>query len=452
MIGLIAATLAAFPAALVAGPPAGGKAQLTHEYVLDNGVQLIVQEDHRAPVAVVQVWYRVGAVDEYDGITGVSHALEHMMFKGTKSRGPGEFSRIVSTNGGQENAFTSYDYTAYFQQWSADNVGLSFELEADRMRNLLLDEEEFKREINVVLEERRLRTDDNPQALAFEAARAVAFQTSPYRQPVIGWEADIRNMTAADLRAWYERYYRPNNAIVVVVGDVEPDAVHALARQYFGPLEPRPVDATKPRPEVPQFGTKRVDFVSDKARVPYLAMGYKVPTFNTAQQDEAVDESDVYALDVLAEVLAGDASSRLRQNLVRGSEIATHAGVSYNSASKFTTLFTLSAVPRDGHELAELEAAVNAELERVKSAPIDAAELERIKTQVVADSVFERDSMQHQAILIGSLEATGVGWELKDSYAERIAEVTPAQVQEVARRYLDAGRLTVAMLHPQAAP
>lgn len=423
----------------------------THEYTLDNGLKLIVAEDHRAPVAVVQVWYRVGSAYETDGITGVSHALEHMMFKGTKTLGIGEFSRIVSAKGGRENAFTGTDYTAYFQQWSAENVGLSFKLEAERMHNLVIDNAEFTKEINVVLEERRLRTDDNPQALASEAARAVAFQTSPYRYPVIGWESDIKSMTATDLSAWYDRWYGPNNATVVVVGDVQPEAVLALAKEHFGVLKRRDIPPPKPRPEVTQQGTKRVNFSSNKARIPYLVMAFKSPVMNDVAAGK-VDEWEIYALDVLSETLDGDDSARLKRNLVRGREIASHVSAGYSAASLSTTLFYFSGVPSDGTSLSQLEAAVIEEIEALKASPPSAGELERIKTQVVADSVFELDSMQHQAIVIGSLDSVGLDWRLKDTYVEKIKAVTPEQVRLVAEKYLIPESLTVAHLLPETAP
>ncbi len=434
----------------VFGIPAAAENR-THEYKLDNGLELIVQEDHRAPVAVVQVWYRVGSSYEHDGITGVSHALEHMMFKRTKELETGEFSKIVAERGGRENAFTSSDYTAYFQQWSAENVELSFELEAERMHNLVIEDDEFTKEINVVLEERRLRTDDNPQSLAQETSRAAAFQTSPYRYPVIGWAADIKNMTAVDLRSWYDRWYGPNNAIVVVVGDVDPDTVHALAKKHFGPLANRDIPPPKPRPEVPQRGIKRVKFASAKAKVPYLVMGFKVPVLLQAIAREDVEEWEIYALDVLAETLDGDNSARFNRNLVRGREIATQISAGFSSAARLTSLFFCSAVPREGTSLAELEEAILDEIEALKTDPPSAEELERIKTQVVADTVFERDSMQHQAMIIGSLRAVGLDWRLKDTYVDAIKAVTREQVREVAEKYLKRGVLTVANLVPEEA-
>ncbi|MGE0485085.1 MAG: M16 family metallopeptidase [Gammaproteobacteria bacterium] len=435
--------------ALVAPPCPAETAKRTHEFTLDNGLELIVQEDHRAPVAVVQVWYRVGSAYEHDGITGVSHALEHMMFKDTKSLATGEFSRIVASRGGRENAFTSTDYTAYFQQWAAGNVEESFRLEAERMANLVISDEEFAKEINVVLEERRLRTDDNPQALASEATQAVAFQTGPYRQPIIGWEADIQQMTAADIRQWYQRWYGPNNATLVVVGDVEPQAVHALAVKHFGALPAREILPPKARPEVSQHGTKRVTYASDRARNPYLVMGFKVPVLSAAVRDEAIEEWEIYALDVLAETLDGDDSARLSRNLVRGRELASHIDAGFSATAMLPTLFYFNAVPRDGVALADLERAILTEIEALKQSPPAAAELERIKTQVVADTVFERDSMMHQAIIIGSLESVGLDWRLRDEYVDKIRAVTPEQVQAVAAKYFVPDGLTVSYLLPE---
>lgn len=432
----------------LAAPPAA----TTQEFTLPNGLRLIVEEDHRAPVAVVQVWYQVGSSYEHDGITGVSHALEHMMFKGTKKHAEGEFSRIVATRGGRENAFTSDDYTVYFEEWAASNVEKSFELEADRMRDLVIDDGEFAKEINVVLEERRLRTDDNPQSLALEAAHATAYQTSPYRYPTIGWEADIKNMTADDLRAWYRRWYGPNNAIVIVVGDVEPDAVLALARKHFGPLATSDIPPPRYRPEVPQLGQKRIEVLSAKVTVPYLVMAYKAPALAPNAHDGEAPAWEPYALDVLAETLDGDDSARFPSRLVRGREVAADIDVSYGSATRLATLFYLSGVPRDGIALVELERALIDEVAALKQDPPTAAELERIKTQVVADNVFERDSMQHKASMIGGLAAIGLDWRLKDQYVGNIKAVTPAQVIAVAEKYLRPEGLTVAYLLPEKTP
>ena len=424
----------------------------TAEYTLDNGLKLIVKTDNRAPVAVVQVWYKVGASYEYDGITGVSHALEHMMFKGTKALGPGKFSELVAANGGEENAFTSTDYTAYFQTWAAENVPLSFKIEADRMRNLLLLEEEFGNEIRVVIEERRLRTDDNPRALLWESSNATAYQTSPYRQPVVGWAADLENMTVEDLTAWYRRWYAPNNAVVVVVGDVDPETVYAAAKKHFGPLQRQPLSPPKYRPETPQRGQKLVTLASAKTKVPYLMMSYKVPSLVDTQKDNATTEPwEVYALDVLASTLDGNGSARLPRELVRTKEIATQVGANYNSGTRLSTLFSLSASPTAESSLEDVEMALREEIEKLKQQPPSSEELERIKTQVVADTIYERDSMFYQGLIIGSLQSVGLDWRIYEDYVDNIKAVTGEQVQAVATKYFRDDSLTIAKLIPSAA-
>lgn len=429
-----------------------GADQHTSEYVLDNGLKLIVKTDNRAPVAVVQVWYKVGASYEYDGITGVSHALEHMMFKGTKALGPGKFSELVAAKGGEENAFTSADYTAYFQTWAAENVPLSLEIEADRMRNLLLLEEEFSKEIRVVMEERRLRTDDNPRALLWEASNATAYQTSPYRQPVIGWAADLQNMTIEDLGVWYRRWYAPNNAVVVVVGDVKPEQVYAAAKKHFGPLKRQDFAPPKNRPETGQRGQKSVTLESTKTRVPYIMMSYKAPSLvDTQGAEAAVPAWEVYALDVLASTLDGGGSARLPRELVRNQQIATQVGANYNSGTRLSTLFSISASPSPAHTLEDLESALRKQITDLQDVAPSEEELSRIKTQVVADTIYERDSMFYQGLIIGSLESVGLDWRVYEDYVKNIQAVTPEQVQAVAKKYLTDDTLTVAKLIPSPA-
>ena len=413
-----------------------------HEYQLENGLKLIVKEDHRAPVVVSQVWYRVGASYEYDGITGVSHVLEHMMFKGTDAHPPGEFSRIISANGGSENAFTSSDYTAYFQRLEKSRLAVSFELEADRMRNLHLQDEEFLKEIKVVMEERRLRTEDKPTALTYEQFNATAFTSSSARIPTIGWMNDLENMELDDLQVWYERWYAPNNAIVVVAGDVEPDAVFKLAKQYFGPLKPEQVVPPKPRIEPPQQG-KRSITVRAPAEVPYTIMGYKVPVLKTAQENW-----EPYALAVLAGILDGGDSARLTSELVRVSQIATDAGAGYDLYDRQDSLFLLDGTPAGTHTIDEVQQALMQQLQRLKDKPVDADELARVKSRVVADAVYEQDSVFYQAMKIGKLEAIGLDWRLADEYVERINAVTAEQLQAVASKYLVDKYLTVAQLDP----
>jgi zinc protease len=413
-----------------------------HEYQLDNGLKLIVKEDHRAPVVVSQVWYKVGASYEHDGITGISHVLEHMMFKGTDKHPAGEFSRIISENGGSENAFTSQDYTAYFQRLEKSRLPISFELEADRMRNLHLLDEEYRKEIKVVMEERRLRTEDQPMSLTYEQFMASAFISSSSRIPTIGWMNDLENLQLADLQAWYERWYAPNNAVLVVVGDVEPEAVLKLAQQYFGPLKPETIVPPKPRVEPPQRG-KRSIVVRAPAEVPYLIMGYGVPVLKTAAEDW-----EPYALEVLASILDGGDSSRLTKELVRGSQIATSAGASYDLYERQQGMFLFDGTPAGKHTVDELQQALQQQVQRLQDKPVEPDELQRVKSKVVADAVYEQDSTFYQAMKIGQLEAAGLDWQLADDYVDRINAVTAAQVQAVARKYLVEEHLTVARLDP----
>ena len=414
-----------------------------HEFQLDNGMKLVVKEDHRAPVVVSQVWYKVGSSYEHDGITGVSHVLEHMMFKGTERHGPGEFSRIIAENGGRENAFTSRDYTAYFQSLENNRLSIAFELEADRMRNLQLDAAEFAKEVRVVLEERRLRTEDSPQALAYEQFNAVAFMNSPYRTPIIGWMADLEGLQVDDLQRWYEQWYAPNNAVLVVAGDVEPGAVLELAQRHYGALPTSKIEPAKPRREVEQRGMRRL-LVKAPAEVPYLLMGYKVPVLLTAEQDW-----EPYALEVLAGVLDGGDSARFTRDLVRGRQIAVAAGAGYSLYDRQQSLLILDASPANGQDIRALEEALRAQVEMLRESPVTAQELERVKAQVLADHVYQEDSVFYQAMRIGILETVGLGWPRMEEFLPGIQAVTAEQVQAVARKYLLDDRLTVAVLEPQ---
>ncbi len=423
--------------------PAAFAAGATHEYRLANGLKLIVREDHRAPVVVSQIWYKVGSSYEPEGTTGISHALEHMMFKGTKKYGPGMFSRIIAENGGSENAFTSRDYTAYFQMLEKSRLPIAFKLEADRMQNLALKAKEYAKEIRVVKEERRMRTEDKPTALTGEHFMAAAFMESPYGQPVIGWDDDLNHLTVKDLRAWYHRWYAPNNATLVVAGDVRPRAIYRLAKKYFGPIPARRIVPVKPRIEPVQRGERRI-VVKAPAKLPYLVMGYKTPNLKAEPKSW-----EPYALDVLAGVLDGGDSARLSRELVRGSAVATSAGAGYSLYARLPGLFELDAIPAQGHTVKEVENALLDQVRKLQQKPVSAAELERVKAQVVADKVYQRDSVFYQAMQIGMLESVGLDWRLADEYADKIRAVTPAQVQAVARKYLIDDHLTVAVLEPQ---
>ena len=417
------------------------------EYELDNGLKLLVKEDHRAPVVVSQVWYKVGGSYEYDGITGISHALEHMMFKGTEKYAPGEFLRIISENGGRDNAFTGPDYTAYFQTLEKSRLEISFKLESDRMRNLTLPEEEFLKEIEVVKEERRWRTEDKPQSYLYEVANATAYQTSPYRFPVIGWMHDLDNMTIDDLKDWYERFYAPNNAIVVVVGDVNPEEVYAMAKKYFGPLPKGDPIVLAEDMEVPQQGMKRVT-VKRPAELPYLMMSYKVPSETPDKIKEGEYDVEPYALEVLAGILDGGSAARFSSRLVRGDEVAASAGASYRMASRLDSLFSLSGTPATGKSIEDLEQAFRQQIEEIKTNPVSEEELQRVKAQVISSDVYEKDSVFYQAMILGMLETMGLPWQLANTYVERVKAVTADEVMAVAKKYFKDDRLTVAELEP----
>lgn len=414
-----------------------------HEFKMANGMKVLVKEDHRAPIVVSQVWYKVGSSYEHSGITGVSHVLEHMMFKGTKKYPTGEFSRIIAENGGRENAFTGKDFTAYFQQLEKSRLKVSFEMEADRMRNLTLPEEEFKKELAVVMEERRMRTEDKATALTSEQFYATAYTNNPYHQPIIGWMNDLENLQVEDLRAWYEKFYAPNNATLVVVGDVNAAEVFELAKTYFAVLKPSTIASTKPRLDAEQKGERRIT-VKAPARLPYMLMGYKVPSYKTAKEDW-----EPYALDVLAFVLSGGSSSRFSKSLVRKQQIAVSADTGYGIFSRLDELFLIDGTPAAGYSVKQLEDAINKEIDKVKNELVDVKELERIKAQTIAEKVYEKDSVFYQAMQIGMLETVGLDWKLNDVYTKRIRQVTAEQIREVAKKYLVKDTLTVAVLDPQ---
>ncbi len=427
---------------LLAASGGASAGERLHEYVLDNGLKIMVQVDRRAPVVVSQVWYKVGSSYEHDGITGVSHALEHMMFKGAGNLEPGEFSEIIARNGGRENAFTGRNYTAYFQRIHRDKLELCLRLEAERMRGLTLKAAEWAKEKEVIKEERLNRTDDRPSSVTYERFTATAFATSPSRHPIIGWMHDIDAMSVTDLRAWYDAWYAPNNATLVVAGDVDPGEVLRLAKRYFGPLEVRPVARPKPRPEVPQHGRKRVH-LRLPAKVPYLVMGYKVPPLLLARR-----AADAYALELLASILDGADSARLVSNLVRDTQTATDAGASYELYDRLQTLLLLDATPAPDKTLKQVETALLAEVERLRDQPVGEAELARVKTRIIAGEVYSRDSVFYQAMRIGVAETVGVGYATAREYLDGIRAVSAEDVQRVAREYLVEDRLTVATMEP----
>jgi len=365
------------------------------------------------------------------------------MFKGTKKYPAGEFSRIVAENGGNENAFTGRDYTAYFQTMEKSRLEVSFELEADRMRNLDLDASELKKELEVVTEERRMRTDDKPRSKTQEFFMAMAFSNSPYKNPVIGWPSDIANYQVEDLQAWYQLWYAPNNATLVIVGDVKADEVFALAEKHFAGIKKSELKPLKPQAEIKQQGVRKTT-IKLPAKLPYILMGYKVPVLNSIE-----NESEAYALEVLAGILDGGNSARLASRMVRGKQIAVSAGAGYSLMSRLPELFMLDATPAEGQTVFDMEYALKQEIYDLKSELVSTDELERVKAQVLAGAVYERDSNFYQGMQLGVLETVGIGWEKVDEYVEKVNQITAEQVRDVARKYLLEDQLNIAYLDPQ---
>jgi len=428
--------------AAVAATAAGAQGA-AQEHKLANGLRVIVKEDHRAPTVVHMVWYGVGSMDEVSGTSGVAHVLEHMMFKGTRTVKGGEFSRRVAAAGGRENAFTNRDYTAYFQQVPKAALPQMMRLEADRMSNLLVTEAEFSREIKVVMEERRLRTDDQPRALVAEALNAEAYFAHPYRWPVIGWMNDLENMSYVDARDWYARWYVPNNAFVVVIGDVNADEVFALAQKYYGRIKARPLPKRKPQLEPEQRGARRV-VVKAPAELPYLLMGWKCPVLRDVDRDW-----QPYALEVLTGVLDGNESARLNQSLVRNNRLASEVGAGYDTTARGPGMCSLEGTPSQGRSVAELETGLRAELGRLVDEGVTEDELARVKAQVVASQVFKRDSIFGQAMEIGQFETAGLSHRDIDRVLDRVKAVTAEQVRAVAKQFFADDNLTVVVLDPQ---
>ena len=420
--------------------PSASTAYGVHEYRLDNGLKLLVKEDHRAPVVISQIWYRVGSADEHAGITGISHVLEHMMFKGTDKYPREAFTKTIKKYGGRDNAFTSRDYTAYYQLFEKSYLEKSFDLESDRMLNLQLKQQDFDKEREVVREERRWRVDDKPESQLYEQLYASAFDTAPYRQPVIGWDNDLVNLKLPDLSDWYHRWYAPNNATLVVVGNVNADDVHALTQRYFGDLQPRPLPDRKAREEVPQHGEKRIT-LSVPATQPAIAIAYKAPRVGHAKE-----AWHPYALSVLAAVLAGNDSSRFSKNLIRGKGIAFYANAYYGVYNRYQDLFVILAAPNTASDVEQLKQAIENELEQLKKQAISDDELQKIKTQLLAHKVYEQDSIQHQASALGRLETVGAGWQEHFRFPQHIQAITAEQVQQVAVEYLIEPKRTVAEL------
>lgn len=415
---------------------------------LDNGLKIVIRPDHRAPVVMTQIWYKVGSVDEPIEQTGLSHALEHMMFKGTAKVPNGELSRIVAKFGGSQNAFTSQHFTGYYQLYPANRLALALELEADRMKNLILTAEDFTPEMRVIMEERRQRTDDNPQALAYEKFRMLAFPTSTSRYPVIGHMDSLERMPLDALKTWYQTWYHPNNAIVVIVGDVQPAQAIAEVKRYFAAIPAGQVPTRIRTHERQQFGRRQLE-LSLPIQVPSLMLAFNVPTLSSPEPSTAAQ--DAYTLTLLAAVLDGGLSARLEQRLVREQRILTAVSSGYNPFERGSGLFSVSAIPADGQTHATAQAAILAEIERLKTDPITEAELARVKATYLADWVYDQDDLSSQARWIGALEVADIDHRILQQLPNRLSQISVAQLQDAAKRYFTAENLSSMQLSPQTA-
>jgi zinc protease len=418
-----------------------GQEMKVTETVLPNGLKVLLKEEHKSPVVTFQVWYRVGARNERLGKTGMSHLLEHMMFKGSKKYGPKQFSQVVQRNGGNDNAFTGKDYTAYFENFAADRLEIAMDLESDRMQNLLLDPKDFLSERDVVKEERRMRYEDDPTQTMVEQMMATAFAAHPYQWPVIGWMADLGNLTRDDLYEHYKTYYAPNNATIVIVGDFDAKKVLPLVQKHFGSIPRGPevpkVGAVEPK----QLGEKRVT-VKQEAELPAVYAGYKVPT---------IKHSDAYALNVLQGILSSGKSSRLYKSLVYDKQIALYAGGDYDDVSADPNLFYVYAGVMPGRTTDEVEKAIYTEIERFKSEPVTDEELQKAKNQAEASFIMAQDSVFYQAMQLGQFE-TVAEWRLLGKYLDGVRSVTKDDVQRVAKQYFTDDNRTVGILVPVKKP
>ena len=414
-----------------------------HSRTLANGLEIFVKVDRRAPVAVSMLWYRAGSIDETSGTTGVAHVLEHMMFQGTHRIPAGKFANMIAEVGGRSNAFTSEDYTGYHQQLHKSNLELSFELEADRMVNLNLSDATFAKEIRVVMEERRQRVDDNPRALVYERLHSTMFMTHPYRTPVVGWMNDLENMRLSDARAWYDTWYAPNNAVLVVSGDVQPEQVFALAEKHFGPIAARPLPVRKPQVEPEQNGMKRV-IVKAPARMPTVAMAYHAPALRDVENDW-----EPYALSILAGVLDGHPAARLEREMVSKTRVAHSVSSNYEGIKRGPGVFYVGITPARGKSVNDVEQVWREQLDLLITGGVREDELQRVKAQVIASQVYSQDSVFSQASQIGRMRSLGLPHDAASVMTRKLREVTPDQVRAVARKYLVDDKLTIAILDPQ---
>lgn len=413
------------------------------ECYLENGFKLIVKEDHRSSIAIFQISYRVGSGHEYNGITGISHILEHMMFRGTRQISSKQYLKQISLNGSHHNAHTGRDYTTYYHLVNMNALERSVALEADRMCGLLLQEEGFKKEKKIVLEERSLQVDDNPQHLAYEHFLSVAYMTSAYRHLPIGWINDIKNISLSDVRNWYKSWYVPNNAIGIVIGDVKPKNMYQLFEKYFSSLPSSTLPDLKEKTDIELLGRRYLE-INIHTTLPWIIMGYHAPVLNTAKI-----KWEPYALYILCEILAGSNSARLQKNLVRGMEILVKANYQYSPFSRMDNLLIVEATPTSYHSIEEAKNRILCEIERLKTELIVTDELERIKTKLTADRIYQSDSIAYQAEEACSFESVGLSWREIDKAYKIFSAIEPEQIRSVANKYLIESHLTLAVLKPQ---
>ncbi len=422
---------------LLGGGPSAFAVEV-QEHLLANGMKVLLVESPKAPVVTVQIWYKVGSRNEVMGRAGLSHMLEHMMFKGTPKYPKGMFSRLIKKNGGNDNAFTSQDFTAYFENLAADKVGLALELEADRLRGLLLDDKEFQLEREVVKEERRLRSEDDPQSFLAESLFAQAFQMHPYHWPVIGWFPDLNAMTRADLKRHYDTYYVPNNATLVVVGDIKAAKLLPVIKRHFEPIPKRPLPSQQVPAEPEQKGERRI-IVKRDAQLPFVMIGYRAPNFRS---------DDAYALTLMESILSHGKTSRLYHSLVYDQKLALAIGAEYSLLQTDPDLLYVFGVVAPGKAPDQVERAVYAEIEKLqKEAPSD-QELQRAKNQVEAAYIFGQDSNFRQAMLLGQAETTGAGWRQVEAFVKKLRDVKAEDITRVAQKYLVEDGRTVGILIP----
>jgi zinc protease len=430
------------------------------QFKLANGLTVIVKPDHRAPTVAHMLWVRVGSVDEVDGTSGVAHVLEHMLFKGTPTVKAGEFSRRVAALGGRENAFTSRDNTGYYQQIPAAKLEDVMRLEADRFAHNQWADDEFKREIEVVKEERRMRTEDSPRAMLYEQLSAMTFVAAPQRRPIVGWMSDLDAMTPADARDFFKRWYVPANAAVVVAGDVEVAQVRKLAEKYYGRIKARPVPERKPRLEPEQTGMRRMEFKAPASQA-YVSMAFKVPRLEAVDLADAAgsDKSptaatsrEALALTVLAAVLDGYSGARLERALIQGEgRVADSAGASSGLLGRGPQLFTLDGVPAEGKTTQQVAEALRQQVALVAKEGVSEAELNRVKTQWVASETYKLDSVFSQARELGSNWTLGMPLDASTRLIAKLRTITSAEVQAVAAKYFGDDQLNMATLLPQPA-